>query len=323
MFLLNHFYTPNNYLQLLYMVLKSVKRNRNAKRYLRSKKRQSGGSSASQSTSIVSSTFSSIKKSLGLKRVTDKNCNKEMAKLRQIFSQIKSAFMTLEREHKTQMNQMNKKQKELTAEMKSARVNSERVSIREEAYMVRVQNINMLRQKMNEIFLLFKNLRCVLIKYMFTKLPEHLAPVFEEYSTIFTTIKDNIRGSSKTPIDLALIKECMNFYLASRQTTNLEFTNTLRHDILRISNKEMKAFNLNNGAKLNSLFVSYCKKESFEDEIFEGHKIKFHEPLETNHEETKKLSTVQESVSVSETAALGKKKKRTTSKRRTRKMMRA
>ena len=27
MFLLNHFYTPNNYLQLLYMVLKSVKKN--------------------------------------------------------------------------------------------------------------------------------------------------------------------------------------------------------------------------------------------------------------------------------------------------------
>ena len=90
--------------------------------------------------------------------------------------------MTLEKEHKSQMNQMNKKHKELTAEMKSARVNSERVSIREEAYMARVQNINMLRQKMNEIFLLFKNFRCVLIKYMFTKLPEHLAPVFEEYS---------------------------------------------------------------------------------------------------------------------------------------------
>jgi hypothetical protein len=309
------------------MVLKSVKKNKCKginRKHLRSKKRQSGGSSASQSTSIVSSAFSSIKKSLGLKRVTDKNCNKEMAKLRQIFSQIKSAYMTLEKEHKTQMNQMNKKQKELTTEMKSARVNSERVSIREEAYMVRVQNINMLRQKMNEIFLLFKNLRCVLIKYMFTKLPEHLAPVFEEYSSIFTAIKDNIKGSTKTPIDLALIKECLNFYLDSRQQKNTDFTNTLRHDILRISNKELKAFNLNNGAKLNSLFVSYCKKDSFEDEIFEGHHIKYNEPIEPKHDETKNLSTVQESVSVSETAAFGKnKRKQRTSKRHSKKMMRA
>lgn len=290
------------------MPIKSIKRKRTSKRHLRSKKRQQGGSSLSQSTSIISSTFSSIKKSLGLKRVTDKNCNKEMAKLRQIFSQIKAAYMTLEKEHNSQMSQMNKKHKELTAEMKSARVNSERVSIREEAYMVRVQNINMLRQKMNEIYLLFKNLRCVLIKYMFTKQPEYLAPVFEEYSSIFTVIKDNIRGATKSPIDLALIKECLNFYLKSRQNTNLEFTNTLRHDILRISNKELKQFNANKGAKLNTLFTNYCKKESLEDEIFEGHKIKYREPLETEHEETKKLSTVQESVSVSETAALGKKK---------------
>ena len=290
------------------MPIKSIKRKRKSKGTLRSKKRQQGGSSVSQSTSIVSSAFSSIKKSLGLKRVTDKNCNKEMAKLRQIFSQIKAAYMTLEKEHRSQMNQMAKKQKELTAEMKSARVNSERVSIREEAYMGRVQNINMLRQKMNEIYLLFKNLRCVLIKYMFTKLPEHLAPVFEEYSSIFTAIKDNIRGATKVPIDLALIKECLNFYLKSRQNTNLEFTNTLRHDILRISNKELKEFNANNGAKLNTLFTNYCKKESLEDEIFEGHKIKYQEPIDTKREETKNESTVLASVSVSETAALGKKK---------------
>ena len=41
--------------------------------------------------------------------------------------------MTLEKEHKSQMNQMNKKHKELTAEMKSARVNSE-IIISEEAH---------------------------------------------------------------------------------------------------------------------------------------------------------------------------------------------
>ena len=69
--------------------------------------------------------------------------------------------------------------------------------------------------------------------------------------------------------------------------------------------------------------MSYCKKESLENEIFEGHKIKYHEPIETKHDETKKLSTVVESVSVSETAALGKKKKKLrSSKRRTKKMMR-
>ena len=78
----------------------------------------------------------------------------------------------------------------------------------------------MLRQKMNEIFLLFKNFRCVLIKYMFTKLPEHLAPVFEEYSTIFTTIKDN-RGSSKTPIDIPY-KRVFKF-LPSVATANQDF----------------------------------------------------------------------------------------------------
>lgn len=301
------------------MTIKSIKRKRNSKRNLRTKKRQHGGSSLSQSTSIVSTAFSSIKKSLGLKRVTDKNCNKEMLKLKQIFSQIKLAYMTLEKEHRSQMNQMDKKHRELTTEMKSSRVNSERVSIREEAYMVRVQNINMLRQKMNEIYLLFKNLRCVLIKYMFTKLPEHLAPVFEEYSSIFTAIKDNIRGATKTPIDLALIKECLNFYLDSRQPKNTNFTNTLRHDILRISNKELKDFNANNGAKLNSLFTNYCKKESLEDEIFEGHKIKYQEPIGTKRHETKNESTAQATVTVSETAALGKKKRKR--KRSSKKMM--
>ena len=303
------------------MVLKSIKRNRNSKWRIRSKKRQTGGSSVSQSTSIVSSAFSSIKKSLGLKRVTDKNCNKEIGRLRQIFSQIKSAYMILEKEHKSQMNQMNKKHKELTTEMKSSRVNSERVSIREEAYLGRVQNINILRHKMNEIFFLFKNFRCVLVKYMFTKQPEHLAPVFEEYSNVFTVIKDTIRGASKSPIDLALIKECLHFYLESRQHRNLEFTNTFRHDILRISNKQLKEFSTNKGAKLNSLFAEYCKKESFEDEIFEGHKIKYKEEYKTSIEESKTLLTVQESVSVSETAALGKKKKRRTSRKRSSKKM--
>ena len=48
------------------MTLKSVKRKRNSKRTILSKKRQTGGSSSvSQSTSIVSSAFSSIKKVLG------------------------------------------------------------------------------------------------------------------------------------------------------------------------------------------------------------------------------------------------------------------
>ena len=116
---------------------------------------------------------------------------------------------------------------------------------------------------MNELFLLFKNLRCVLIKYLFTKLPENLAPVFEEYSTLFTVIKDKIRGASKSPLDLALIKECLIFYMENKDKKNTDFIHTIRRDILRISPKQFSDFNSNSGAKLVALFTQYCKKDAW------------------------------------------------------------
>ena len=283
------------------MPIKSVKRNRR-----RTVKRQRGGSSASLSSSVLSSAYTTIKRSLGVKRVTDKNCNKEIGKLRQIFSQIKTGYMTLEKEHKSQMNQSVKKYRELTTEMRSARVNTNRVSIREEAYTSRVQNINALRENMNELFILFKNLRCVLIKYLFTKLPENLAPVFEEYSTLFTVIKDKLIGSSKSPVDLALIKECLTFYLENKDKKNTDFIHTIRRDILRISPKQFSDFNSNSGAKLVALFTQYCKKDAMDDEIFEGHHIKFHEQFQGDLDK----STVVESVSATNVRASGKRKRK-------------
>ena len=293
------------------MPIKSIKRTR-IKNRQKTIKRQQGGSSASLSSSILSSTYTTIKRSLGVKRITDKNCNKELAKLRQIFSQIKSAYMVLEKEHRSQMNQSSRKLQELTTEMKSAKSNSERVGIRGEAYLLRVQNINMLRGNMNELFMLFKNLRCVLIKYLFIKLPKNLAPVFEEYSTLFSVIKAKIKGTSNTLIDLSLIKECFLYYIENRDKKNLDFISTLRHDILRISSKELSDYKKSSGSKLMSSLNDYCKKDITNDEIFEGHHIKFHKKFEGDLNKTThhKLSAISESVNVSESVALGKRKRK-------------
>ena len=186
------------------------------------------------------------------------------------------------------MNQGTKKYRELTTEMKSAKSESERVGIKNEAYLVKVQTINMLRENMNEIFMLFKNLRCVLIKFLFIKLPENLAPVFEEYSTLFSIIKNKIRGVSKTPLDLALIKECFQYYIEHQDKKNLAFISTLRHDILRISTKQLNEYKKSSGSILISSLNKYCKKDKRDDEIFEGHHIKFHTKFEGELTKTKR-----------------------------------
>ena len=135
------------------------------------------------SSSLSSSASTFIKRSLGLKRVSDKHCVSESKKLVDIFSKLKSSYILLEREHKKQLKAANDKQREYTSEARSAQVNLNRVSIRETAYLGYVTNINQLRESMNEIYNFVKQLRCVLVKYLFTKVPSELAPVFEEYST--------------------------------------------------------------------------------------------------------------------------------------------
>ena len=301
------------------MPIKSVKRHR--KRYYQSLK---GGSSVS-SSSTVSSAFTTIKRSLGVKRISDKNCNKEIGKLRQIFSQIKSAYMELEKEHRKQMSQGTKKYRELSTEMKSAKSDSERVSIKSDAYLIRVKTINTLRENMNELFMLFKKLRCVLIKFLFIKMPENLAPVFEEYSTLFSIIKTKIKGMSKTPLDLALIKECFLYYMDNHDKKNMAFISTLRHDILRISTKQLNEYKRGTGSSLISSLNKYCKKDKMDDEIFEGHHIKFHTKFEGDLTKTSRqhLSAVSETVSESETVALGKRKRKRkrTRKRNTKKLV--
>lgn len=172
------------------MPIKSVKRRNNRNR----RKTMKGGSS------VLSSTFSSIKKSLGMKMVTDKNCLNEITNLLDIFKQLKSGYMLLEKQHKTQMREGKRKFEELAQEIKSTQANSERVSIRQTTYQGLVENINAVRDGMNEIYMLFKSLRCVLIKYLFTKTPERLAPVFEDYSTIFSILKDKVRSDRKSVV---------------------------------------------------------------------------------------------------------------------------
>ena len=73
------------------MTIKTKKRN--TKRTLK------GGSS--KSYSILSSASSVIKRSLSLKRVTDKKCNNEINKLKIMFQKLKEAYMTIEKPHKS------------------------------------------------------------------------------------------------------------------------------------------------------------------------------------------------------------------------------
>ncbi len=285
------------------MPIKSVKRRNNRNR----RKTMRGGSS------VLSSTFSSIKKSLGMKMVTDKNCLNEITNLLDIFKQLKSGYMLLEKQHKTQMREGKRKFEELAQEIKSTQANSERVSIRQTTYQGRVENINAVRDGMNEIYMLFKSLRCVLIKYLFTKTPERLAPVFEEYSTIFSILKDKVR-SGKKPLDLALIKECFKFYMENKDKKNDKFIQIFRHDILRLSRKNFDTFYKSKSSELPKLFADYCKKDVMDDEIFEGHHLKLHERFEGDATERNNVFTT--AATASESVATGRSKKRRSKKKR-------
>ena len=253
------------------MTIKTKKRN--TKRTLK------GGSSKS-----YWSARASIKRSLGLTRVTDIKCNNEINKLKKMFQKLKEAYMTLERAHNYEMIKYNKTHKDYVKFVGenttiSASV-SEKVVIKEFLYKSNVDTINIFRQNMNKIYLLFKRLRCVLVKYLFAKHHINLDPVFEEYSTIFTSFVELIKGNQPI-IDLALIKECFKYYIFSnKDKTNEDFMFIFRRDILRLTKRDIKIFNISSDIDLQSLFRNYCKNQSSEDEIFEGHYLKFYNRLE-------------------------------------------
>ena len=235
-----------------------------------SKKLRGGSSSLKQIRS-------SIKERMGFKRISDKHCNKEIDRLSLIFEDLNSAYKILEKAHKKVLREVNNKKREYQSEIESERPNNNRISVRQEVVAEKVNLVNFYRNEMNNIYLLVKRLRCVLIKYFYTKIPEHLIKLFEEYSEIFNEIKKKNTKMSKI-IDLALIKECFSYYMDNRDKKNYKFVLELGR-ILRLSSDRSKMLYKANKEKLRSMLAEHCLDKK-DDEIIAGHHLKYFELYE-------------------------------------------
>lgn len=238
----------------------------------RSKKIMRGGSGS------LTQIRSTIKEKMGFKRITDKHCLKELERLNTVFDELNTAYKTLETAHKKAMREYNAKYREYQSETATEHPNHNRLSIREGVFKDKGKMVNVYRAEMNNIYMLVKRLRCVLIKYFYTKVPDHLVKLFEEYSEIFGDVKKHSKHSGKI-MDLALIKDCFNFYMENRDKKNYKFVSELAKD-LRMSSERSRALYKASGEKLRHMFAEHCNAKKMDDEVIGGHRLKFHDELD-------------------------------------------
>lgn len=254
----------------------TIKNNRSktmrSKSKIRSKKMMCGGSAS------LTQIRSTIKEKMGFKRITDKHCLKELERLNTVFDELNTAYKTLETAHKKAEREYTRKYREYQSETATEQPNTNRLSIREGVYQEKGKIVNVYRNEMNNIYMLVKRLRCVLIKYFYTKVPDHLVKLFEEYSEIFGEVKKKSKHTGKI-IDLALIKDCFNFYMENIDKKNYRFISELVKD-LRLSSERSRALFKASGEKLRHMFAEHCNSKKMDDEVIGGHRLKFHYELD-------------------------------------------
>ena len=254
---------------------------RNTNRFKYSKKRhQSGGSSLLRSTT---SSIKSVVKKLYNKHKTGL---KQLDKLSDMITHIKTTYRTMLTLHNNQIRKYNSKAKSVNQSTTTS-VKNERVKINVETMQNTMSLINHQRMQLNFLRMLTIKLRCVILKYILTNTPNISPDLFQEYSLILDEIKKIYKKNDL--VNMALIKELYDFYKNNNNEYKHEFNTKLRR-LLNIEKKELAELERFSNSEMMRKLKKKCSEEDENQVRISNLSMKLFKPFDPNKSESNTIA---------------------------------